>query len=215
VLQTTPEVARTILQPILDSVDRDPRDLHEFVRGMTSAEVQQSNPPRFWFIWDLFAERIRRAPWIARLGQRYSTGDELIAAIFLRWYWDDNTRHWESLDGYAQRIDRLIMDLPATSAVLDDYVRFLYHIGERSLPEAFVLLAQRLQAGTAQEMLKNANTVFMLEVLLQRHVYGRPLELKREQRTRDAVLSLLDTLVDNGSSAAFRMRDDFVTPLSG
>jgi hypothetical protein len=215
VLQATPEVASTILQPILDTVDRDPRDLQDFVRGMTSAEVRQSNPPQFWFIWDLFAERLRRAPWIARVGQRYSSGDELVAAVFLRWYWDDNTRHWESLEGYAERIDRLFLDLPATSTVLDEYVGFLYHIGERSLPAAFSLLAQRLQAGAAQEMLKSKNTVFMLEVLLQRHVYGRPLELKREPMIRDAVLYLLDTLVDSGSSAAFRMRDDFVTPLSG
>jgi hypothetical protein len=29
-------------------------------------------------------------------------------------------------------------------------------------------------------MLVKSNTVFMLEPLLRRHVYGRPLELKRE-----------------------------------
>jgi hypothetical protein len=63
-------------------------------------------------------------------------------------------------------------------------------------------------------MLKKGNTVFLLEVLLQRYVYGRPLELKRQSDLRDAVLVLLDMLVDNGSSAAFRMRDDFVTPIS-
>jgi Phage integrase, N-terminal SAM-like domain len=41
--------------------------------------------------------------------------------------------------------------------------------------------------------------------------------LRRPQRdaaVRKAVLFLLDTLVENGSSAAFRMRDDFVTPAS-
>ena len=54
----------------------------------------------------------------------------------------------------------------------------------------------------------------MLEVLLQRHVDRRPLELKRDERVRDEVLYLLDTPVENGSSAAFRMRDDFVTPVS-
>ncbi len=63
-------------------------------------------------------------------------------------------------------------------------------------------------------MMGRANTVFLLEGLLQRYVYGRPLELKREPELRDAVLALLDLLVENGSSAAFRMRDDFVTPAS-
>ena len=42
-------------------------------------------------------------------------------------------------------------------------------------------------------MLTDSNTVFMLEVLLQPHVYGRPLELKRTQPLHDAVLSLLES----------------------
>jgi hypothetical protein len=63
-------------------------------------------------------------------------------------------------------------------------------------------------------MMRRSNTVFLLEILLQRYVYGRPLELKHERNLREAVLFLLDVLVENGSSAGFRMRDDFVTPVS-
>jgi hypothetical protein len=62
----------------------------------------------------------------------------------------------------------------------------------------------------------NSLQVFMpatLERLLERHVYGRPLELKKNRHLQVAVLELLDILVDRGSSSAFRMRDDFVTPL--
>ena len=40
------------------------------------------------------------------------------------------------------------------------------------------------------------------------------MELKRQRELREAILSLLDLLVENGSSAAFRLRDDFVTPVS-
>ena len=61
---------------------------------------------------------------------------------------------------------------------------------------------------------RRRDTVFRLEVLLRRYVYGRPIDLKRQQDLWEAVLFLLDLLVENGSSAAFRMRDDFVTPAS-
>jgi len=61
-------------------------------------------------------------------------------------------------------------------------------------------------------MLRIANTVYMLETLLRRHVYGRPMELKRNPEIREAVLFLLDALVESGSSSAYQMRDDFVTP---
>jgi hypothetical protein len=101
------------------------------------------------------------------------------------------------------------MRAPTASA---HQIRQLTVVGERSLPEAFVRIAVALRRGNAQEMLEKTNTVFLLEVLLQRHVYGRPLELKRDARIREAVLFILDSLVETGSSAAFRMRDDFVTP---
>jgi len=87
-------------------------------------------------------------------------------------------------------------------------------VGEQSLPESFIRINNRLLAGDAKQMLRKCNTVFMLEVLLQRYVYPKPLELKNNPELRDAVLALLDLLVEQGSSAAFRMRDDFVTPLS-
>jgi hypothetical protein len=53
-----------------------------------------------------------------------------------------------------------------------------------------------------------------MEVLLQRYVYAKPLLLKQSGPLREAVLSLLEELIALGSSAALRMRDDFVTPLS-
>lgn len=156
---------------------------------------------------------MKRAKWVSRLDKdRHPDGTDLLSAVFLTLYWKDDVRHWRFLDGYAHLVHALFEALPPTSIVLDDYARFLYHIGERSLPDAFVRVAAALRRGNAQKMLAMSNTVFTLEVLLQRYVYGRPLELKRDHRIRDAVLFILDCLVESGSSAAFRMRDDFVTP---
>ena len=137
----------------------------------------------------------------------------MISAMFLGPFWKEDVRHWRSLEGHAQHVHSFFEDLPASSTVLDYYVRFLYHVGEQSLPSAFVRIATRLQRGDPRQMLKKGNTVYLLEILLQRYVYRRPLELKRNNDLRDSILVLLDMLVEQGSSAAFRMRDDFVTPL--
>lgn len=214
-IRTSPASAETALRPILDAVDRHPRKIHWFIRGLVIAEDGQRKTPQFWFVWKLFADKIRGAKWLTRLDTRYPTDDEVILAIFLGLQWDDHVRHWRSLEGYAQNVHALFDDLPPGATVLDDYVRFLYHIGEQSLPDAFKRIAKRLQKGDAQRMLSKSNTVYMLEVLLQRYVYGRPLELKSDREMRDAVIYLLDALVEQGSSAAFRMRDDFVTPAFG
>jgi hypothetical protein len=97
--------------------------------------------------------------------------------------------------------------------VIEDYLRFLYHVGERSLPDAFLRIAKRIVGNSSTRLLGGKNTVFILESLLRQYVYGRPLELKRNSELSDAILQLLDALVDAGSSAAFQMRDDFVTPI--
>jgi hypothetical protein len=125
-----------------------------------------------------------------------------MSAIFLTAYWRDDVRHWRFLDGYVRLVHELFESLPPASMVLDNYVRFLYHIGEKSLPEAFVRVAAALRRGDAQEMLKKTSTVFLLEVLLQRHVYWRPLELKSDSRIRESVIFILDNPVEMGSSAA-------------
>ena len=213
-MRTSDDAVWTVLQPLLDAVDRHPRDIHRIVQNLVVAEDRYPNTPRFWVVWKLFSDRIRRAGWLTRLDDHeYPIGNELLPVIFLGTNWKENVRHWKSIEGYADYVHALFEDLSPSSTVLDAYVRFLFHIGEQSLPNAFVRVANRLRLGDVQKILRKTNTVFMLEILLQRYVYGRPLELKRERPVREAVLFLLDTLVEQGSFRAFLMRDDFVTPI--
>jgi hypothetical protein len=212
VMRASDADAEQVLQPILEAVDRHPREVHNVIQGFTSSEDSNPNTPHYWFLWNLFAERVKRAKWLAHLDREHPHGSEVLSTIFLTAWWKDNVRHWRSLEGYAHNVDALFDALPPVWIVLDSYVRFLYHIGERSMPAAFVRIANALRRGNPAEMLRESNTVFMLEVLLQRHVYARPLELKRDPALREAILYVLDVLVESGSSAAFRMRDDFVTP---
>jgi len=212
VMRTASASALDVLRPVLDAIDRHPREIHSIVQGLTGIEDSRPNTPHYWYLWGLFADGVKRAKWVFRLNDEHPSGSEMLSAIFLTSWWKDNVRHWRSLEGHAHHVHALFEALPPSAIVLDDYTRFLYHVGEQSLPDAFVRVANSLKGGDAQSMLAKTNTVFLLEVLLQRHVYGRPLELKRDSSVRQAVLYLLDILVENGSSVAFRMRDDFVTP---
>lgn len=204
--------AGNVLQPILEAVEGHPREVYDVIQGLTRSEDSNPNTPHYWFLWSLFAERVKQANWLARLEGESPHGSEVLSAIFLTLQWKDDVRHWRGLEGYAHKVDALFDALPPVWIVLDSYVRFLYHIGERSMPAAFVRIANALRRGNPAEMLRESNTIFMLEGLLQRHVYARPLELKRDPALRESILYVLDVLVESGSSAAFRMRDDFATP---
>ncbi|WP_437936888.1 nSTAND1 domain-containing NTPase [Sorangium sp. So ce341] len=212
-LRTSTTAAATIVRPILNAVEQYPREVERVLQGLIFAEDSCRNTAQFWSLWTLFADRVRRASWLPGIDREHARGREMVSAVFLGSWWKEDVRHWRSLEGYAGRVNSLFEDLPGSSTVLDSYVRFLYYIGEQSLPGAFVCIAKRLKVGDPRQMLKKGNTVFLLEVLLRRFVYGRPLELKRHRELREAVLVLLDLLVEGGSSAAFLMRDDFVTPV--
>ena len=57
------------------------------------------------------------------------------------------------------------------------------------------------------------NALYRLELILMRFVYEELKLIKEDPEIREPVLFLSDVLVDSGSSAAYRMRDDFVTPI--
>ncbi|MFC1597782.1 hypothetical protein ACFL5Q_07615 [Planctomycetota bacterium] len=212
VLKVDPQQGQHVLDPILNAVDRHPKESSEIIQGIVGAEDRLQRTDQFWYLWGLFAGRVKAASWLAHLDAEHPSGGPVLSAIFLTQYWKDDVRHWRSLEGCDSHVTGLFETLPPTALVLDSFVRFLYHVGEHSLPVAFRYIGERLRVGNAQAMLRMSNTVFMLETLLRRFVYGRPLQLKTDSVLRDAVLYLLDVLVECGSSSAYRMRDDFVTP---
>ena len=212
VMRSSPASALQVLRPLLEAINRHPSEFRFFILGLTEIEDTNPNTAQYWYLWGLFADIVRSAEWVSRLQGRGSPGSEILYALFLTLGWKDGIRHWKSLEGHAHHIHTLFESLPPSSVVLDSYVHFLYSIGEQSLPGAFIRVAKSLEGEGAQSMLAEHDTVFLLEILLQRHVYGRPLKLKCDPAIRQAILSLLDILIENGSSAAFRMRDDFVTP---
>ena len=211
-LRTQLAEATTILEPILDAVDSHPKKIHELVLGLIAVEDSQPNTPQFWSIWRLFADRVRCAEWLPQIDNEHASGTEMVSAIFLGTWWTEDVRHWRSLEGYVPHLHSLFEDFPLSSRVLDEYVRFLFQVGEQSLPDAFIRIANKLNQESSPQIVKSENLIFHLELLLQSYVYRCPLELKLHRKLREAVLFLLDLLVENGSSAAFQMRDDFVTP---
>jgi hypothetical protein len=205
--------ALSVCEPLFNAVDQHPREVARFVEALVVIEDQTEGNSPFWDIWQAFADRVRTARWIHRLNSRYASDMELLRTIFFGLSWNDGVRHWRRLEGFANRVDTLFEGLPPCAPALDAYCHFLYTIGEQSLPRGFVIVANRLQMGDVCQMPED-NTVFYLESLLQRFIYSQPLRLKSNTEVRSAVLTILDHLVDSGSSAAYRMRDDFVTPIA-
>lgn len=160
VMQFPVATAITIGEPLLDAVDEHPREVTRFVEDLIVIEDQTDGKSPFWDIWQVVADQVRTAGWIHQLDSRYASGAELLHKIFFKLSWKDGVRHWRRLEGFADRVDTLFENLPSCATVLDAYSRFLYTIAEKSLPHAFVVVANRLNLGDASQMLSQDTTVF-------------------------------------------------------
>lgn len=213
-LRTPATQAVVLCDPLLAAIGRHPREVSSFISDLIVAEDQADDGTAFWAIWDAAADYLEKAPWLEQLDDRYAPDDGLVHRMFLGIEWKKGVYHWRKLDGNAWRIDGLFMRLPPSMRVLESYCTFLHSIGRKSLPEAFNLIGKQLRAGSVSTMLGKSNTRFILEGLLGSFVYGKPKEAKSDPILRESILFILEQLVDSGSSHAFRMRDDFVTPIS-
>lgn len=212
-IRLEPQVALEIMRPLVEGVEEHAREVARVLHYLLFAQDPFEGKSSYWEIWQAFADRIRRARWVAHARQR-SGEHELLQAIFvgLSTEWKSSVRHWPRLAGQEARLHSLIAALPPSAAAFESYVGFFYAIGQQSLPEGFTYLADLLRRETSVQ-LSFDNTISMLESILRRYVYGHPHAVKRSDDLRKAVLFILDALVERGSSVAYRMRDDFVTPL--
>jgi hypothetical protein len=209
--------ALAIYRPILQVIEDHPKEAADFVEALIFEEDGLERETRFWDIWQAFADRFASVIWIDELDGNYgraADGRKLLTALLFGISWKDNVRYWSRLKNQESRVEALVQSIPASSAALKSYCRFLYHIGEKSLPSSFTVVAERMEEGDPSDVLTDSTTVYYLESLLRRYIYSEPLQLKVKPRVREAVLYILDELVEAGSSAAYKMRDDFVTPMS-
>jgi|SRR5262245_9644515 len=80
-----------------------------------------------------------------------------------------------------------------------------------TLPDALIDVSAKLEKATSKKVL-NENAIFYFEEILTRLIYGGDSRVRVEVRCA-GTLKILDALVNAGSSAAYKLRDDFLTPI--
>lgn len=206
------EVLR-ISKPVIDIVVEKRRESVWFISDLISC-ADLNTEDSFWDIWQLISNTIVQSTWGRGLKDDHVRESAILSTIFLGNNWQGDAGRWHRLEGHAHLLDQLARDLPPTVPVLAAYLKFLYLIGQESLPRSFETVAQILEKGDSVRMASHSDIDFVLETLLRPFVYFHPHRVKTKASLREAVLAILDALVEGGSPSAYMMRDDFVTPSS-
>jgi hypothetical protein len=212
-LQLPPENANEIFSPMLEQVERQSDKVANLLTSMMiSLDQRQGGDAAFWTVWTAITERITLSLWISDLADPYASGKELVHQAFFNIRWTRNLRRWVRLQGHFADVDRLFTRLPASGFVLDAYVRYLHDIGEDSLPNAIVLIVEKMGDSLSAILQADSSLQWYLDSLVTRMLFEQLAEIRRVPTQRNAMMKILDALVQAGSPAAFQLRDDFVTP---
>jgi hypothetical protein len=205
------EAALALVEPILAAISRHPKEVSEFVDWLITVEDTRSSGEVFWTVWQAAADRFLASDLPASVDIEHSEAAKLLRTLFFNTNWKDTARDWAPLHGNEQRIQNLFNTIPPSGSVLCAYACFLYEIGAATLPLPLVAIAAKLGEQERGSILSQA-TVFYLERILIRLVQGGSTNMLARDDVRKAILFLLDELVEQGSSTAYKLRDDFVTP---
>lgn len=215
IILSLPRAMLDYCQPLLNAVDVRPDRVASFIESLVIHMDGSSGGRPFWDVWQAFADRIIKAPWTPDTVSGDSKGAELTRRMVFDIGWLKDSRRWAYLAGHEERVGKFVCRLPSTPHVLASFAHYLYLSGAGSNPISLKVVAGHLRAGDPTALLGHEDTVYCLAYVLQRYVYGRSAMLKTDPTLREDTLLILDMLVDAGSSAAYRMRDDFATPNVG
>jgi hypothetical protein len=203
------EVALALVEPILAAIPHHPKEVAEFLDWLITVEDRRPSGGLFWAIWQAAADRFVASDLVAYIDMEHSEAAKLLKTLFFNTNWKDTARDWAPLHGNEQRIQNLFNTVSPSRAVLSAYACFLYKIGAITLPLPLVAIAAKLQG---RPLFLSEEAVFYLERILARLIQGGSSSMLARDDVRQAVLFLLDELVEQGSSTAYKLRDDFVTP---
>lgn len=208
------EQALQLFHPLLDAIPKSPDKVAELFRRLLSQEDGHTSVTPFWKLWHAITSQVCKATWLENLDREHAYGQSLVRVTFLNTRWREGVRCWSRLGENFADVDNYFQVSPASTFVLDSYMHYLYHIGKDSLPNAFVLIAEKFGDSLCASVSGDGNLRWYLDALMDRVIYEDLKSLKATPRLRTATMCILDALVQAGSSVAFQLRDDFVTPNS-
>jgi len=211
VLQLPAQEAIAISEPILTIATRFPEKAAEFVKWLVIRQGDRIPASTLWSLWQRFADDFSASSLPTSVDDKHSDSAKLMRELFLGDNWGE-ARDWKPLHGEEQRIRMLFDRLPASQQGFETYAYFLATIGSPALPDALLSIAAKLPP-TEAVALFSETAVFYLESILTRLIYGGNRRIRIEPKLRQSAMILLDVLVAVGSSVAYKLRDDFLTPV--
>ncbi len=209
VLQLNPNEGLALLEPVFALASKFPEQAASIVTWLILCQGDRAPAPTLWILWQRFADDFAAGAQVAHIDKEHSDEAKMLRELFLGVDWNEQ-RDWLPLHGETERLRTFFRRLPPLEKGFECYAYYLAKAGTPTLPDALTDFAAKL--AEANPGLLNESAIFYLEEILTRLIYGGNSRIRSESALRIATLKILDALVDAGSSPAYKLRDDFLTP---
>lgn len=206
------DTARRLTTFMTPMVSSEPKKAGEFLTNLLLAYDRKGVASNYWELWRVWTVSIEHEAWLSDIDNERSYGQSFLRDAFLNTKWVDGIRNWTRLEDHFKELDDLFVRLPASTHVLRAYADYLFHIGESSLPQAFALISQKFGGSLGASFISDDTLRWYVDSLVSRCLFEDLTSIRKSPALRTAVMAVLDALVQAGSSIAFQLRDDFVTP---
>ena len=212
VLQLNPGDGLVFLERIFAAAPRFPEQAAGVVNSLILKQGDRSPSPTLWALWQRFADDFGANVQAAKVDAEHSDEGKMLQELFLGDSWGE-LRDWLPLQGETERIRAFFRRLPPMARGFECYAYYLAKAGTPTLPAALMDVAAKLAEPSGSSPL-NETALFYLEEVLTRLIYGGNSRIRSDGPLRDATLRILDALIEAGSSPAYKLRDDFLTPVA-
>ncbi|MEC1071960.1 hypothetical protein P9D22_27790, partial [Priestia megaterium] len=194
--------------------------LEWLLRDIILMQDTVKNYNEFWNIWNcmqpiimsLCKETEERDKTISSR-KYYDVLDKIIATYLLAFpWWNDNIKSWHSLKEENHLFFRhMSHEIGHNPSVLYAIGRVLNTIGYSFLSQGINWLYEIIKNNPHLEHKKlELNTEYYLEEYMQRYIFENRLYFKRNPSLRNKVITVLNFLVNRGSTCSYMLRESIV-----
>ncbi|MDD3056644.1 MAG: hypothetical protein PHE16_12315 [Aliarcobacter sp.] len=210
ILEADKDDIQFYLQPLIDSF-KPTEEMASFLTQLIYTQDRINRYDNFWLVWESLENKIID---ICKDGEGYRDLDLIVKVYFLAWgkygaLWKDTAKEWHSLkDKNIKFFKKLTKQIRYVPSVVYSISKLLTGIGSVYLNEGINWIADLLKNNSNLSNEKHEpNTVFHLENLTRKYIFLQSEKIKKDRKTKEDVLVILDFLVEKGSSMGYMLRE--------
>lgn len=209
ILSSSKDEICAYLQPFIDNFGGS-RDMDKLFQEFILVEDTLNHYDEFWIVWNAFYDSIVKA--CAKQGSRFYTNEFIHNYLLAGPFWKRDAKEWHTLKerekGFYKKVSE---DIGHHPSVLYSISRILNGVGSTFIDDGVVWISNILQKNPQYASTElETNTIYYIENVMKRYILMNRKNIKATLSLRNHVITILNFLLEKGSTTGYLLREDIL-----